>query len=316
MIECSGVGGTILILGRSRDRFYLFRRDIRFLINRKRVNRQHLNLDTYRVNADYVLTQVEGLSIKKNRFEDEHLSVDTIMSELCNQENLVVYLRLDTANQVQRTLDIIFNEFTGTFVIDPRDLELRVKPEWIGPNAAWASPHIPNPFESSGLCIPVGVEELFQNRNGKLSQLNFQPNKNRFVLVGPFASSHQRRSEFAGWVGNSLIHVEYSRLKPKAYARLVSDYKFIVCPRGNGIDTVRFWETLYRGSIPIVESSDWARYFQSHGIPMLLVDNFKELLSWSQSDFSAIWDQLFKTPSDIEALWPEYWLKRIRNLKQ
>lgn len=304
-----------MIFGRSRDWFYSFRREIRFLINKRKVNRQHLNLDTYRVNADYVLTQVEGWSISKNRFADENLPASTIVSELCNDESLVVYLRLDTSNQLQRTLDIILNEFTGTFVIDPRDMELRNKPEWIGPKAAWAAPHIPNPFESSGLCIPVGVEELFQNKNGKISQLHFQPIKNKFVLVGPFASSHQRRTEFAGWVGNSLVDVEYNRLKPKAYARLVSDHRFIVCPRGNGIDTIRFWETLYRGSIPIVESSDWAKYFQSHGIPMLLVDNFRELLSWSESDFSAVWHEQIKTPSEIEALWPEYWLKQIRALK-
>ena len=304
-----------MIFGRSRDWFYSFRREIRCLINRKRVNRQHLNLDNYRVNADYVSTQVKGWSSSKNRFADLNLNADAVISELCNDESLVVYLKLDTSSQIQRTLDIIFKEFTGTFVIDPGDMELRNKPEWIRPKAAWAAPHIPNPFESSGLLIPVGVEELFQNKNGKISQLRFQPIKNKFVLVGPFASSHQRRSEFAGWVSNSLIDVKHNRLKPKTYARLASDYKFVVCPRGNGIDTIRFWETLYRGSIPIVESSDWAKYFQSHGIPTLLVDNFEELLSWSESDFSAIWHEKIKTPSEIEALWPEYWLKRIRALK-
>lgn len=304
-----------MIFGRSRDWFYSFRREIRFFINRKRVNRQHLNLDIYRVNADYVSTQVKGWSNSKNRYADLNLNADAVISELCNNERLVVYLKLDTSSQIQRTLEIIFKEFIGTFVIDPGDRQMRNKPEWIGPKAAWAAPHIPNPFESSGLCIPVGVEELFQNKNGKISQLRCQPIKNRFVLVGPFASSHQRRSEFAGWVSNSLIDVEHNRLKPKTYARLASDYKFIVCPRGNGIDTIRFWETLYRGSIPIVESSDWSKYMQLHGIPMLLVDNFEDLLSWSESDFSAIWHEQIKTPSEIEALWPEYWLKRIRALK-
>lgn len=304
-----------MIFGRSRDRFYSFRRELRFFLHRNKVNQQHLNLDAYRVNADYDLTHVDSWSISKKRFVDENLAADAIKAELCNDENLVVYLRLDTSNRLRRTLDIIFDDFTGTFVIDPRDVELRNKPEWIGSKAAWASPHIPNPFESSGLCLPVGVEEIFQNNNGKISHLNFQPLKNKFVLVGPFASSHQKRSEFVGWVGNSLINVEYNRLKSNAYARLASDYMFIVCPRGNGIDTIRFWETLYRGSIPIVESSDWTKYFQSHGIPMLVVNSFEELLSFSESDFSAIWLEQAKPPSEIEALWPEFWLQRIRSLK-
>lgn len=305
-----------MIFGRSRDWFYSFRREIRFSLNRKKVNRRHLNLDVFRVDADCDLTQVGGWSNrKKKRLADDSLISTAAVEALCNDTSVVVYLRLDASHRLRRTLNILFDDFTGTFVIDPRDVELRNKPEWIGPKAAWVSPHIPNPFESSGLCIPVGVEELFQNRNGKISQLNFQPLKNKFVLVGPFAPSHEARSEFVGWQGNSIIDVVHDRLKPKAYARLASDYKFVVCPRGNGIDTIRFWESLYRGSIPIVESSDWAKYFQSHGIPILVVSSFEELLSWDESDFSSFWIEQTKAPSEIEALWPEYWLKRIRSFK-
>jgi hypothetical protein len=124
-----------LIFGPSRDWFYSFRREIRCRINRKRVNRQHLNLDIYRVNADYVSTQVKGWSIGKNRYADLNLNTDAVISDLCNDESLVVYLKLDTSSQMRRKLDIIFKEFTGTFVIDPGDMELTRIPTWANSKA-------------------------------------------------------------------------------------------------------------------------------------------------------------------------------------
>jgi hypothetical protein len=46
---------------------------------------------------------------------------------------------------------------------------------------------------------------------------------------------------------------------------------------------------------------------------MVVVSGFEELLSWNESDFHAIWLEHTKTPSEIESLWPEYWLKRVQS---
>ena len=37
------------------------------------------------------------------------------------------------------------------------------------------------------------------------------------------------------------------------YLRDVKGHTFVACPRGNGVDTHRLWETLYMGSIPVVK---------------------------------------------------------------
>jgi len=37
------------------------------------------------------------------------------------------------------------------------------------------------------------------------------------------------------------------------YLDNIYNHKFVLCPEGNGIDTHRIWETLYMGSIPVVE---------------------------------------------------------------
>lgn len=51
--------------------------------------------------------------------------------------------------------------------------------------------------------------------------------------------------------------------------------KFVLCPRGNGIDTHRLWETLYVGSIPIIEN------YKTHDIcndlPVLFVNDWESI---------------------------------------
>lgn len=271
----------------------------------------------FRVTANYSFTLETSWSKYEQEFCDKDIAISRILNTFCDdRKDTVIFLRLDALQMFRTVLNAIFFDFQGTFVIDSMDAEMLEKPDWVGPNAVWVSPHISNPFDSSGLCIPVGVEELSLNRNGRISNLNVKSIKNRLVIVGPFAPTHRARSEFASWNSNAVVDVMHHRLKPKEYANLVSDYKFVVCPRGNGIDTHRFWETLYRGSIPIVESSDWARYFQSHGIPILIVASFKELLSWRESDFLAIWSKQAQNPSEITGLWPDYWANKIRTFRE
>ena len=301
------------LLSLEKLRSFSLQRAISFYFNKDKTNFRELNLAIFRVHANYSFTKVPNWSKKEQEFSNDSFPSSSIRSKLCDDQDLVIFISVDALEKFRRMLEIIFPDFEGTFVIDPRDGGLWEKPDWIGPNARWAAPHIPNPFDSSGLCLPIGVQELSLNRNGRAAYLTFQPVKNKLVLVGPFGPTHQARSVFSGWFGTSTIDVMHRRLRPNAYARLASDYKFVVCPRGNGIDTHRFWETLYRGSIPIVESSNWAKYFQSHGVPMVVVSDFEELLSWNESDFHAIWLQHTKTPSEIESLWPEYWLKRVQS---
>ena len=132
------------------------------------------------------------------------------------------------------------------------------------------------------------------------------------VLVGPFGTTHETRGQFVKWKSTSTIDVLNERLKPKTFANIASDYRFVVCPRGNGIDTHRFWETLYRGSLPIVENSEWAQYFKLEGIPMVLVEDYEEILSWSESDFASAWSNCHIPPSKIDGLNPQFWFDKIK----
>lgn len=57
----------------------------------------------------------------------------------------------------------------------------------------------------------------------------------------------------------------------------IRDSQFVLCPPGSGLDTWRFWETLYMGSIPIVKRSPMTEYYADL-YPIVLVDFWEELL--------------------------------------
>jgi hypothetical protein len=44
----------------------------------------------------------------------------------------------------------------------------------------------------------------------------------------------------------------YKSLEYSEYTREMGKHYFVLCPRGNGIDTHRFWEALYMGAIPVL----------------------------------------------------------------
>lgn len=95
------------------------------------------------------------------------------------------------------------------------------------------------------------------------------------------------------------------------YIDNVYNHKFVICPEGNGIDTHRFWETLYMGSIPIVKRNILAEELYSY-FPVLIVDNWEDVSEWL---LNKEYDEIERIKStydgDQEMLTFEYWKNKI-----
>jgi hypothetical protein len=103
---------------------------------------------------------------------------------------------------------------------------------------------------------------------------------------------------------NSNWDLLTERLSPRNYARVSTKYGFIAAVRGNGVDTHRLWEALYRGLTPIVERDDWWRSLESMFPQVLSID------SWEKSEIENLLSN--QTPEDfdpctLEALWMPHW---------
>ncbi len=70
------------------------------------------------------------------------------------------------------------------------------------------------------------------------------------------------------------------------YLKTLSEYKYSLCIRGNGIDTHRFWESLYLGVIPVIindcntKCENFVKYIRKLGVP------FKEINDFSKFDIT------------------------------
>jgi len=72
------------------------------------------------------------------------------------------------------------------------------------------------------------------------------------------------------------IRNPYPKGEIAAYRDELLDHKFIICPRGNGIDTHRMWEALYCGVIPVVMRHRTHSNLEGN-LPILFVDDYREI---------------------------------------
>jgi hypothetical protein len=98
---------------------------------------------------------------------------------------------------------------------------------------------------------------------------------------------------------------------PPKYLKILFSYMFVAAPPGNGLDTHRAWEALYLGVIPILKRSPLTESFQSLGLPIWIIDSWDELSGLSETDLRNRYKTIMLGAKN-EALWADYWLKRIR----
>lgn len=93
----------------------------------------------------------------------------------------------------------------------------------------------------------------------------------------------------------------------KNFLEQIRNHTFTLCPRGNGIDTHRLWETLYMGGIPIVRED-------------IAMDDFKDLPILFVRDWDQITPDFLRNQESIiqhkvcnlYKLKVDYWIEKIQ----
>ena len=153
--------------------------------------------------------------------------------------------------------------------------------------------------------LPIGIENLGLAKAGLPHHyINRAKPKFRKILIGPFGMTHPERKELLELVTEDTSNVMaiHKRITAWEYSRLSQQYEFIACPRGNGIDTHRFWESLYRGSVPVVKRSIWTEMIEELGLPIVQLDSWEEI---HQLDLEGEFSKHLDNPR--QALSPDYW---------
>jgi hypothetical protein len=164
---------------------------------------------------------------------------------------------------------------------------------------------------------PIGIENFRLGVNGHPRLMRPNSNfssKEKFVLFGPFGNTHPIRLEILKLFSSADGPWEILRgsWKPRDYAKVVRKTKWIASVRGNGVDTHRLWESLYRGSVPIVKDDAWAQSLNYLNLPIITLKNWEPEAIRNIVDENLPLDSF--SPKELEALWMPYWEKRIRKI--
>lgn len=165
--------------------------------------------------------------------------------------------------------------------------------------------------------IPIGLENLHHYHRGRTDYFNelrkrqSHLRKNKVLFGFNIKTNLPERMQ----AYNFAIKYKHSDKLPQnldqlQYLQILLNYKFILSPPGNGIDTHRTWESMYLGVVPIVKDSVAMRSFEDIGLPLWVIKNWDELLSVDEPFLETKYEQL-KDRFNSPALFMEFWMKRI-----
>lgn len=89
----------------------------------------------------------------------------------------------------------------------------------------------------------------------------------------------------------------------------MSKYKFIISPKGAGIDCHRTWESIILGCIPIVKSSSINEIYKN--LPILVIEN------WSDLNIELLdkkYKEIKSTQYNLDKLYLNYWISKFEQM--
>jgi hypothetical protein len=161
--------------------------------------------------------------------------------------------------------------------------------------------------------LPIGLENLkwFPKKRGVMIGLLQKPRtcKNLVYMNHNINTNPAKRNppyyalENKPWV---TVERGQNGTRFDDYISNVYSHPFVICPEGHGIDTVRTWECLYMGSIPIEKRNINNQFYTD--LPILFVDSWEEI---NQSMLIDEYDRIIHAQWNMDKLNFGYWKNKI-----
>lgn len=131
--------------------------------------------------------------------------------------------------------------------------------------------------------LPIGIENtqwfdyhLFE----KVKNMKIKKTKHIYFFFS--LDTHPSRKDCFHKL-NGILEWNVKKNKEEYFMELAA-HKYAICPRGNGLDTHRFWECLYLDVIPIIIEPD---DLHIDGLPFIRLKNWEEVFDKLTDSFSA-----------------------------
>jgi hypothetical protein len=141
----------------------------------------------------------------------------------------------------------------------------------------------------------------------RFSKSNILKNENKLILSCFRDYSNINRLEINKTIENSKIIDKYSEINNRKYLSLVGEYKFNISPEGNGFDSHRIWESIILESIPIVENTSFISNLASEGVPLLVLNEWKEIYEITPKFLNDYYKKNLSRVKSYKKVYFEYW---------
>lgn len=155
--------------------------------------------------------------------------------------------------------------------------------------------------------IPIGLANSMWP-HGNLTPFNDKnlidnlSNKTRFIYFNFNINTNiEKRRPCYETLKKNLIWLD--NINPTSNLYRLKEYRFCICPEGNGVDTHRLWECLYLKVVPIVLNTPFTQILTKHNIPLVILNNWSDIFSISLTyeDYNFD-DEIFNNLSDFNKL--------------
>lgn len=138
---------------------------------------------------------------------------------------------------------------------------------------------------------PNGLNKLPQNNILDIINLDYTNFKKSKLVASSFSYRYKhltkqikQRYTLIDFIENTN-YVDTFKVDPKDYYQKLSEYKFFICPIGQGIQTPKLQECLLVNTIPVVLNHSVYDDLQEWGLPLLVVNSWKEITKELLEDY-------------------------------
>jgi hypothetical protein len=182
--------------------------------------------------------------------------------------------------------------------------------KWFAQNVKYEHPDL--------IPLPIGLENHKGASKGSMSSWDFLPEKifkfnNQDKIVDKILcnfnpNTNHTRIGIAELLRNKNLGYFNQSKNYSEYIQDIQDHLFVASPPGNGVDCHRTWETLYLGSIPIVEKHFMFDRYKN--LPIIQINKWEDLNEGFLAPYIKKYkeDILFKNTEELTLI---YWINRI-----
>lgn len=162
--------------------------------------------------------------------------------------------------------------------------------------------------------LPIGVRNRSwdpQNKEilTKYKAMNLPKVYLAYCNFTPHTYPEERNPVFQMCTGSSYCYCA-SWKDFDAYARDLASSKFVIAPRGNGLDTHRLWEAMYAGSIPVTKTSSLDSLLA--GLPVVILQDWSEL---SEEFLNQKYEEMKENAYSIDKLSADFYFHQMESYK-